>query len=82
MQFYMGDLGNGFSYANTFPATDRFDVKCVFNSANASQVKINQHDELAIYTRVPEICSIIYKSEEIIRVNFDITIVVQIVTNL
>jgi hypothetical protein len=76
----MGDLGNSVPFATTFPANDRFDVKCRFNATRSTnELKISRYEEHDIYLSVPETCTVSYAGNDILVINFDVILTVRLV---
>lgn len=78
-QFFMGDLGNFVDYANKLPAHDPFTISCEFAQDRASELKTVRFDEHDLYIQGPEDCSITYNSAVIMKVSFDMNLVVRFV---
>lgn len=78
-QFFIGDLGNFIDYANKLPAHDPITISCAFSKDRASELETSRFDEHDIYIQVPEDCTISYKSSVVMKISFDMNIVVRLV---
>jgi hypothetical protein len=78
----MGDLGNFVDYANKLPAHDPINISCAYAPDRANELKISRFDEHDLYVQVPEDCIITYKNASILKVSFDMNVVVRLVLNL
>lgn len=78
-QFFMGDMGNFVEYANKLPAHDPFTISCAFSKERESELKIMRFDEHDVYVQVPEDCSISYKSSVVMKISFDMNLVIRLV---
>lgn len=78
-QFFMGDMGNFVEYANKLPAHDPITISCAFATDRANDLKIMKFDEHDLYVQVPEDCSLSYKSSVVMKVSFDMNLVVRLV---
>lgn len=78
-QFFMGDLGNFVDYANKLPAHDPFTISCQFAQDRANELKTVRFDEHDLYVQVPEDCTIGYKGAAVLKVSFDMNLVIRLV---
>ena len=80
-QFFMGDLGNFVDYANYLPAHDPFTINCAFPANRSDELKIVRFDEHDLYVQVPQDCNVTYKSAVVLKVSFDMNVIVRLVIN-